>query len=153
MVPLPNGSLNGTHPSPPRNLHNLSPPALTSANSPPPQMANTTPPHQQIPNHPPAASTLATASSSKTTPHTLFNSCLVGSAIRWFQHRKAKAQQRILRREEKLAQRDRERQTEGLLRIALRPRHDSVNSFTPADPGIFYRRDREGEDHWVRGEG
>ncbi|RMZ11889.1 hypothetical protein D0860_03191 [Hortaea werneckii] len=138
-------------PSPPRTLHNLSPPALTSTNSPPPHMANTTTPHQPAPNHTPANSTLATPSP-KTTPHTLFARCL-GSALRWFQHRKAQAQRRSIRRKEKLAQRDHERQTEGLLRIALRPRNDSVNSFTPADPGIFYRRDREGMDHWVRGEG
>ncbi|KAI7371026.1 hypothetical protein KC354_g839 [Hortaea werneckii] len=147
----PNGSLDGTHPSPPRTLHNISPPALTSADSPSFHMANTTTPHQPFPENTPGESILATASS-KTPSHTLFDRCL-GSAIRWFQHRKANAQRRMLRRKEKLAQRDHERQTEGLLRIALRPRHDSVNSFTPADPGIFYHRDREGQDHWVRQEG
>ncbi|KAI6876278.1 hypothetical protein D0864_10915 [Hortaea werneckii] len=115
-------------------------------------MANTTTPHQPVPNHTPANSTLATASSGKSSPHTLFARC-VGSTIRWIQHRKAQAQRRSIRRKAKLARRDHERQTEGLLRIALRPRNDSVNSFTPADPGIFYRRDREGLDHWVRGEG
>ncbi|KAI7038497.1 hypothetical protein KC352_g46786, partial [Hortaea werneckii] len=143
MTPLSNGSLNSTHPSPPRNLHNISPPALASADPSPPRMANTTTPLQPVPNHTPADPTLA-AASSKPTPRTLINSCLIGAAIRWFQHRKAKAQRRSIRRKAKLAQRDHERQTEGLLRIALRPRNDSVNSFTPADPGIFYRRDREG---------
>ncbi|GAB1728039.1 hypothetical protein NU195Hw_g5778t1 [Hortaea werneckii] len=115
-------------------------------------MANTSTPQQPAADHTPADSTLVPAPS-KTSPHTLFTSCLIGSAIRWFQRRKAQAQRRSVRRKEKLAQRDHERQTEGLPRIALRPRNDSVNSFTPADPGISYRRDREGLDHWVRGEG
>ncbi|GAB1739175.1 hypothetical protein NU219Hw_g3926t1 [Hortaea werneckii] len=149
MIPLSKEPRNGTVPSPARNLHNI--PPLPSASSPASQMVHNIQPQQPIQDHTPAESTFVTASS-KTPSHTFFDSCL-GSALRWFQHKKAKAQRRIIRRKEKLAERDHERQTEGLLRIALRPRNDSVNSFTPADPGIFYRRDREGQDHWVRQEG
>ena len=149
MIPLSKGSHNGKHPLPTRHLHND--PPRPSTDSPASQMANNTQPQQPVSDHTPAESTFITASS-KTPSHTLLDCCL-GSGIRWFQARKAKAQRRVIRRKEKLAERDHERQTEGLLRIALRPRNDSVNSFTPADPGIFYRRDREGQDHWVREEG
>lgn len=149
MIPLSKESHEGTHPVPDRNLQNGSP--LPYISSPSIRMANNTQAQQPVQDHTPAESTFVTASS-KTPSHTFFDCCL-GSAIRWFQHRKAKAQRKIVRRKEKLAERDHERQTEGLLRIALRPRNDSVNSFTPADPGIFYRRDREGQDHWVRQEG
>ncbi|KAF2167064.1 hypothetical protein M409DRAFT_22499 [Zasmidium cellare ATCC 36951] len=54
------------------------------------------------------------------------------------------------RKAAKLAQRDHERTTEGLLRIALK-RHDSVNSFTARDPSVYYRR-REDHEGWVRHE-
>ncbi|TKA31952.1 hypothetical protein B0A50_01197 [Salinomyces thailandicus] len=86
----------------------------------------------------------------KTPPFSIFD-CSLGALLRYYHDRKARKQQRSEHRKQKLARSDQERRTEGLLRIALRD-HNSVNSFTAADPGIFYRRDREGEDHWVRKE-
>lgn len=50
----------------------------------------------------------------------------------------------------KLAQRDQERQTDGLLRIAMK-RHNSINSFTAADPSVHYRR-REDHEKFVQHE-
>lgn len=76
----------------------------------------------------------------------------IGAITRYCKRRKATRADRALRRREKLAQRDHERRTEGLLRLALRE-SNSVNSFTAADPGIFYRRDNAGQDHWARREG
>ncbi|KXS94166.1 hypothetical protein AC579_4518 [Pseudocercospora musae] len=48
----------------------------------------------------------------------------------------------------KLRERDQERQSDGLLRIALK-RHNSMNSFTIADPTTHYRR-RQDHDEWVQ---
>ncbi|KXT00183.1 hypothetical protein AC578_7036 [Pseudocercospora eumusae] len=48
----------------------------------------------------------------------------------------------------KLRERDQERQSDGLLRIALK-RHNSMNSFTIADPTTHYRR-RQDHDEWVK---
>lgn len=64
---------------------------------------------------------------------------------------KRQRRERQIRRQEKLARRDHERRTEGLLRLALR-NNNSINSFTAADPGVFYRANRE-EDPWRRKEG
>ncbi|KAK4547712.1 hypothetical protein LTR36_000670 [Oleoguttula mirabilis] len=50
-----------------------------------------------------------------------------------------------------MARRDYERRTEGLLRLALR-RNNSLNSFTAADPGVFYMANRE-EDPWRKEDG
>lgn len=67
---------------------------------------------------------------------------------------KKQREKRQIKRKEKLAQRDTERRTEGLLSIALR-RSNSINSFTAADPGVYYRRSHEGEelDPWKRDRG
>ncbi|KAK5734737.1 hypothetical protein LTR17_008667 [Elasticomyces elasticus] len=46
----------------------------------------------------------------------------------------------------KVAQRDKERRSEGLLRIALK-RCSSVNSFTAADPAVFYKGKQGEETH------
>lgn len=51
------------------------------------------------------------------------------------------------RKAAKLADRDHERTTNGLLRIALK-RHSSVNSFTAKDPSVHYRR-REDHEKWM----
>lgn len=56
-------------------------------------------------------------------------------------------------RDEKHAHRDIERQTNGLLAIALKSKqNDSVNSFTARDPAVFYQR-REDHEDWARHEG
>lgn len=65
---------------------------------------------------------------------------------------KKQKEQRQIRRKEKLAQRDQERRTEGLLRLALR-NNNSINSFTAADPGIYYRAEQGEGDPWRRDEG
>ena len=69
-----------------------------------------------------------------------------------FSTRKQK-EKRQLRRKEKLEQRDQERRTEGLLRLALRNNNNSINSFTAADPGIYYRAEQGEGDPWRRDEG
>ncbi|KAK5128345.1 hypothetical protein LTR85_003013 [Meristemomyces frigidus] len=63
---------------------------------------------------------------------------------------KKQRQRRHVRRQEKLARRDHERRTEGLLRLALR-NNNSLNSFTAANPGMFYKANKE-EDPWSREE-
>ena len=56
-------------------------------------------------------------------------------------------------RDEKHANRANERQTNGLLAIALKSKqNDSVNSFTARDPAVFYQR-REDHEQWARHEG
>ncbi|KAK4620042.1 hypothetical protein CLAFUW4_11193 [Fulvia fulva] len=59
-------------------------------------------------------------------------------------------QKRTEHKSAKLASRDKERQTDGLLRIAMK-RHNSVNSFTAADPSVHYRR-REDHEQWAKHE-
>ncbi|KAK3116301.1 hypothetical protein LTR53_003491 [Teratosphaeriaceae sp. CCFEE 6253] len=66
--------------------------------------------------------------------------------------RRNRTQQAQRHRAEKLAQRDSERRSEGLLRIALR-QQKSINSFTAADPGIFYKQQAGGDPWHSRGEG
>lgn len=54
------------------------------------------------------------------------------------QRRRDRLMEHLRHRGQTFAERDRQRQSEGLLEIALRP-VSSVNSFTPRDPGIFWR--------------
>lgn len=61
--------------------------------------------------------------------------------VKKYKHRRNESH---TRREETLRKRDEERTSgtgDGLLRIALR-RHNSVNSFTAADPAQYYRKGR-----------
>ncbi|KAI5361418.1 hypothetical protein Slin15195_G125320 [Septoria linicola] len=63
------------------------------------------------------------------------------SILKRYRHRR---QESRTRKEELLRQRDQERTSgtgDGLLRIALQ-RHNSVNSFTAADPARHYRKGR-----------
>jgi hypothetical protein len=64
--------------------------------------------------------------------------------LTWFQDRRDRRwERRILKHH----QREIERRTEGLLRIALQKRHNSVNSLTARDPGVY---DRKGEgNEWM----
>ncbi|KAK3668499.1 hypothetical protein LTR22_000793 [Elasticomyces elasticus] len=60
--------------------------------------------------------------------------------------RQARKESAAKHRAAKVAQRDKERRSEGLLRIALK-RCSSVNSFTAADPAVFYKGQQGEETH------
>ncbi|KAK4956297.1 hypothetical protein LTR10_005819 [Elasticomyces elasticus] len=66
--------------------------------------------------------------------------------------RQARKESAAKHRAAKVAQRDKERRSEGLLRIALK-RCSSVNTFTAADPAVFYKGKQGEPTHEGQGSG
>ncbi|KAK5680591.1 hypothetical protein LTS10_007524 [Elasticomyces elasticus] len=85
---------------------------------------------------------------SRWTRQSITHMCLPLSKLtaHYWTARQARKESAAKHRAAKVAQRDKERRSEGLLRIALK-RCSSVNTFTAADPAIFYKGKQGDETH------